>query len=422
MGDVEPVRRAAQRLTTAARPSALGRAVRPLRLTARGWGLATGAVSFAITGVAIGSADLVRIAVIAAVVLVVAVLTLLPGDPDVKVARTVTPEPLHVGGTARVRVTITGTTPTSVHEQVAPQLAMHGTFTVWRRTHAGTTSTILDYTVGALARGRWPLGPLTATRTDLFGTVQRSTTLGTTSTIAVWPYMVPLGAPDATGLGEPERVALGLHEPSPDDVTLNEYAEGDDLRRVHWASSARRGRLMVRAEEYTGLRPVTVVAAVPPRRAGGGPDELEWTLSFAASVACAAFDARHLVRLVGLGGPGDPVSVRTEADGRARLLAPTLDVTWAANAHDSATRLGQSLASLEPAGQLVVVVLGTSDPTVTGSATTALAELSAGTQCWVVTCADGPAVTTLGRAGCTVVVAQPGEPLAHTWSRLVARR
>ena len=415
-----------------------------VRLTSRGWALGVGAVGFAAAGIGIGSTDLVRVAVLLAVVLVAGVVTLLPDSTAVRVERTVTPEPLHVGGTARVRVTITGTGPTAVHEQVAPQLAGHGALRVWRSTTADPGAapdsaplgcsvldyTALDYTVHALVRGRWPLGPLTVTRSDVFGTVRRSTTLGTTDVVRVWPYVVPLGTPDDAGLGAPERVAIGVHEPSPDDVALREYTEGDDLRRVHWASSARRGRLMVRADEHSGLRPVTVVAAVPSVQSRTCVDELEWTLSLAASVACAAFDTGHQVTLLGLGGPGDlaalaagePVSVRTETEGRARLLAPTLDVACARSAQESATTLERTLATVEAAGQLVVVVLGTTDPAVTQAARTALGRLAGGARCWVVTGAEGPAVADLRRAGCRVVVARPGVHLGETWRQLVAHR
>ncbi|MCL2090119.1 MAG: DUF58 domain-containing protein [Micrococcales bacterium] len=401
-----------------------------VRPTPRGWTLGVGSVGFATAGTLIGSVDLVRVAVLLGVVLVVGVLSLLPDGPAVRVERTVAPEPLHVGGAAQVQVVVVGAGATAVHEQIAPQLVGNGPPPrVWRWSGAprspdgrAPNRIVLDYSVYALVRGRWPLGPLTVTRSDVFGTVRRTTTLGTTDVVRVWPYVVPLGAPDGTTLGEPEQVALGAHEPSPDDVALREYAEGDDLRRVHWASSARRGRLMVRADEHAGLRPVTVVAAVPSAQSAACAAELEWTLSLAASVACAAFDAGHLVTLLGLGGPGEPVSVRTEAEGRARLLAPTLDATCARSAQESAARLERTLAAVEPAGQLVVAVLGTTDQAVTRSARTALGQLASGARCWVVTGADGPAVADLRRAGCRVVVARPGDRLDEMWRQLVAQR
>ncbi|MDR3068994.1 MAG: DUF58 domain-containing protein [Cellulomonas sp.] len=410
-----------------------------MRLTPRGWALTVGGITFAATGILIGSVDLVRVAVLLGVVVAVGVISLLPDGSTVQVERTVDPEPLHVGDTARVRVTITGAGATAVHEQIAPQLAGNGPPRLWRwsgtaagdprmqggrtgsRTSGRTTGRIvLDYSVHTLVRGRWPLGPLTVTRSDVFGTARRSATLGTADTVRVWPHVAPLSTPDDVTLGEPERVALGVHEPSPDDVSLREYAEGDDLRRVHWASSARRGRLMVRSDDHAGLRPVTVVAAVPSAQSATGAVELEWTLSLAASVACAAFDTGHLVQLLGLSDHVDPVSLRTESAGRARLLEPTLDVTCSRSTQESAAALARTLAAVEPAGQLVVVVLGTTDQALTRSALTALGELSAGTRCWVVTCADGPAVVDLRRAGCRVVVARPGDRLDETWRRLVA--
>ncbi len=399
------------------------------RLTARGWALTVGCVAFTATGIFIGSVDLVRVAVLLGVVVAAGAISLLPGGPTVAVERTVTPEPLHVGDTAQVRVALTGAGSTAVHEQIAPQLARISPPRVWRWSQPAargprtpsrpTAGLVLDYSVRTLARGRWPLGPLTVTRSDVFGTVRRSATLGSTDTVRVWPHVTPLSAPDDVALGEPERVALGVREPSPDDVALREYAEGDDLRRVHWASSARRGRLMVRPDEHAGLRPVTVVAGVPCAQSATGAAELEWTLSLAASVACAAFDTGHRVALLGLSAPVDEVDVQTEPDGRARLLEPTLDVTCTRTPQESATALTRALASVERAGQLVVVVLGT-DQALTRSAQTALGELSSGTRCWVVTCADGPAVTDLRRAGCRVVVARPGDHLDETWRRLVA--
>ncbi len=64
------------------------------------------------------------------------------------------------------------------------------------------------------------------------------------------------------------------------------YRYGDDLRRVHWRSTARYGELMVRREEQpqrarcTVLLDTRVVAYE-----GAGPDSaFEWAVSGAASV------------------------------------------------------------------------------------------------------------------------------------------
>jgi uncharacterized protein (DUF58 family) len=53
-------------------------------------------------------------------------------------------------------------------------------------------------------------------------------------------------------------------EPSGDFHTLREYAPGDDLRHVHWRSTARRGHLMMRQNETRRRTPVLVLLDVRP--------------------------------------------------------------------------------------------------------------------------------------------------------------
>ena len=77
---------------------------------------------------------------------------------------------------------------------------------------------------------------------------------------------IPLGgAWTGSGDNRPRAFATG----SAEDVTVREYRHGDDLRRVHWRSSARIGELMVRREEQPWQSRATLFldnrARGPPR-------------------------------------------------------------------------------------------------------------------------------------------------------------
>ena len=86
---------------------------------------------------------------------------------------------------------------------------------------------------------------------DPFGLVELGRSFRSTATLTVTPRTVPLppiplgGAWTGSGDNRPRAFAIG----SAEDVTVREYRRGDDLRRVHWRSSARVGELMVRREE-----------------------------------------------------------------------------------------------------------------------------------------------------------------------------
>jgi uncharacterized protein (DUF58 family) len=75
-----------------------------------------------------------------------------------------------------------------------------------------------------------------------------------------------LPPPETGGLDldrEQPRVQSRI-EPSGEFHTLREYVPGDDLRHVHWRSTARRGHLMMRQNEARRRTPVLVMLDVRP--------------------------------------------------------------------------------------------------------------------------------------------------------------
>ena len=120
------------------------------------------------------------------------------------------------------------------------------------------------------------------------------------------------------------------------DVLVRPYRSGDELRRVHWRSTARHDELMVRLEERPWRGGVTVLL---DRRAGAhrghGPTaSLEWAVTFAASACVHLIDRGEPVELVTEdGAPASrpaPSGVPTECSTRSRPCARRRTPTSAA--------------------------------------------------------------------------------------------
>lgn len=164
--------------------------------------------------------------------------------------------------------------------------------------------------VRLLRRGLYRLGPVALTAGDVFGlfTVRRVTPVE--RRLLVYPLVVDLPALAEPPFGPPGGEALHWRAGSitPNAVGVREYTPGDPWKRIHWPSTARRGRLMVkefavdpRAEVWLVVDArAEVQAALPYTPSPLGlaawswkdegtslpllPDTLEYAASIAASV------------------------------------------------------------------------------------------------------------------------------------------
>jgi len=97
-------------------------------------------------------------------------------------------------------------------------------------------------------RGRFQLGPVTATSGDPFGLFRRCLTLTAPRELLVLPRVLPVsnfvlftgGLP---GRGRSSRRALHA---TTNATTIRDYTVGDALNRIHWRSTAHYDRLMVK--------------------------------------------------------------------------------------------------------------------------------------------------------------------------------
>lgn len=191
--------------------------------------------------------------------------------------------------------------------------------------------TTVDYRIPTDRRGVWRVGPLTLRRRGLAGLAEKRTTVGEVVEVRVVPRVLPVrGLPSGARRGQvgaDERVERG----GTDLVGLREYVPGDDLRRLHWATSARTGTLMIR-EDADPARPH--LAVLLDDRASGYPRERQFedAVEVAASLLTSAIADGHPVRLLTVSGSLDIEA----ADGDSGLvLAALADVATVEDSADA---------------------------------------------------------------------------------------
>jgi uncharacterized protein (DUF58 family) len=149
---------------------------------------------------------------------------------------------------------------------------------------AAQASAATGFVVPPLPRGVLRIGPARTRRTDPLGLAVSRATWADPVELFVRPRMVAI---DALGIGFVRDLeGTPSDEISMSDLAfhaLREYVRGDDLRHVHWRSSARTGELHVR--QYHDTRRSHVVVLVDDNiDAYAGPAEFELAMSIVASV------------------------------------------------------------------------------------------------------------------------------------------
>ena len=195
--------------------------------------------------------------------------------------------------------------------------------------HTGVDAAPVEagYQIPTPRRGLVDVGPVLVRVAGLTGMAVRSSDAGGTDRVRVLPRQVPLSDLPA---GRRRAVAGGadsIDVGGTDLVGLHEYAVGDDLRRLHWATSARTGTLMVRDDAEPAEPHLTVVL---DDRAATYPDAdlFEEAVEMAAALTGEAVERGHPVRLLTASGRHQ-VAVPGSASGRPRPEQQDLDWLFA---------------------------------------------------------------------------------------------
>lgn len=178
-------------------------------------------------------------------------------------------------------------------------------------------------------RGGYTLGPTKITSGDPFGIFRVSQSIPADSSLVVLPMLFNvnhfLSPPGLLPGGKAiRRKSIDI---TPHAAGVREYVSGDPMKRIHWPTSVRRDRLMVKefeqdpqaevwlfldtyknahfarqAEQHDDVPPVDDLFLLRRRKAKLPPSTLEYSISIAASLAHYFIDQRRSVGLVAASG------------------------------------------------------------------------------------------------------------------------
>ena len=270
---------------------------RTTTLTRRGWSLTGAAFGLIIGSYLLGTIEMLVVGLAALLLVVGAAAWLRFQAPlSLAVSRRVHPDRLHVGSEGRIDLLVE-----NLGGRATPLLAATDWFDEGRRAArflvpplaAGATARAA-YRIPTRRRGRYQVGPLLVRASDPFGLLTRTVANIGEAEVLVRPRIHDIAPPVAVGSRVSAESAAAARRSVGSDLgdeflTLREYEVGDDLRRVHWRSTARTGELMIRQNEARWRSNATVVLDVHP---DGHDDE-----SFELAVEAAASIVTRLVRL-----------------------------------------------------------------------------------------------------------------------------
>lgn len=266
-------------------------------LTGRGRSLLAAAGGLWLASRVFGAPELAMAAVAAAVLVVLAVAFAVTVPSRLHVHRHVQAARLFDGQrtTVELRIANAGrlTTPTLLVDDAAPATLATTSRVVLAPVAPGVTVTV-SYPLVGRRRGRYTLGPATVELQDPFALATRRATYDVTDEVVVYPPVWDLpGDPVLTGGrgtgGRRRRAPLATGD---EPASVREYVRGDDLRKIHWRSTARRGKLVVRQDEGVSDRSAAVVLDTRAAAHGGAGA----SSTFETAVAAAASVVHHLAR------------------------------------------------------------------------------------------------------------------------------
>ena len=289
-------------------------------LTTRGRCLLAAGATLAVCSLTLGQRDLFRAAVFLLVLPLAAVAVVARTRYRLSCTRSLTPPRVEAGRPSDVRLELDNVSrlPSGVlllEDALPYTLGARPRFVLDRVEPQGART--VSYPVRSDVRGRFTVGPLSVRLTDPFGLVELARAFTTTDQLVVTPVVSPLPPVRLGGdwAGGGESTARSVAASGSEDISTREYRHGDDLRRVHWKSTARTGELMVRREEQPFQSRATLLldGRAEAHRGEGPGSSYEWAVSAVASVGATLTRAGFALHLfdhtgVDLAAPSTPLT------------------------------------------------------------------------------------------------------------------
>jgi uncharacterized protein (DUF58 family) len=401
-----------------------------------------------VCGLLLGIVDLARAGVLALAVPLLSSLVVVRSRVRIANRRVLEPTRAVSGETVVVHLTMTNRSllPTGalmLEDQLPPQFSGRARFVLDGL--LGRESRTVSYRMPRLPRGKYRTGPLHLRLTDPFHLVDVRRSFTATTEVLVTPIIDSLPGdepPRSIDVGD-DAGSHSIGARGADDASTREYRTGDDLRKIHWRSSARTGVLQVRQEErpwqgqlslLVDLRQGAHLVAdddVAPELADDRQrSSLEWAISAAASIGTHAIVHGRSLDL--LADPTTPTPLRM---GLGSQLSDYLATVQASPRPDlcgfegALRTLSQESTVIAVLGDLDTASLGAlSQVHPRGSSRTAMAILL-DTATWPTgpgsapspsTSRCGAAARVLQAAGWETVIIGCGTGTAHAWQLIIS--
>jgi uncharacterized protein (DUF58 family) len=259
--------------------------------TTRGTSFLAAGAAAALAGLFLNERDLVSVGILLLVLPLFSALAAGRARYRLSCVRSISPPRVAAGQTAMVRVHLENVSrlPTGLllaEDAVPYALGTRPRYVLNGIERGGSRE--LSYPLRSDLRGKFVVGPLEIRIADAFGLVELGRSFSSSTTFVVTPKVVALPRAVVAGswLGDGDGRARSAAAAGEDDVVPRAYRDGDELRRVHWRSTARYGELMVRREEQQWRNRVLLL--LDTRRGAhagsGSASSFEFAVSAAASI------------------------------------------------------------------------------------------------------------------------------------------